>query len=48
MKLTPDQEVRLRELRAEAATLGCVVNSQEFQETLAEALRFMAKRLQEK
>ena len=39
MKLTEAQEQRLRELRAEAALLGHVVNSQEFHDAAAHAIR---------
>lgn len=43
MKLTEAQEQRLRELRSEAAMLGHVVNSQEFHEAAADAIRIASR-----
>ena len=45
MAMTPEQETRLRELRAEAAALGYVLNTHEFWEAAANAIRFQSAEL---
>lgn len=45
MKFTPEQQQRLRELRVEAALLDCTVNTNEFWEAAAAAIRFQSAAL---